>query len=57
MVFIFGTRVPWLGKEEEKSGNERRPRAKEGSTERVCGAKFFSLAFIQVIELHWKEPS
>lgn len=46
-----------LVRKRRKTGNERRPQAKWDSTERVCGVKFFfSLALIQVIELHWKEP-
>lgn len=30
-----------LGLVRKKTGNERRPQAKQGSTERVCGVKFF----------------
>lgn len=57
MESMISNKVPWLSKEEKKTGNERRPQAKEGSTERVCGVEFlFFLALIQVIELHWKEP-
>lgn len=29
-----------LSEEEKKTGNERRPQAKQGSTQRVCGVKF-----------------
>lgn len=37
----FWTRVPWLSKEENEMGNERRPQARQSSTKRVCGVKFF----------------
>lgn len=42
--YEFEPGVPWLSKEEKKTGNERRPQAKWGSTERVCGVEFFVVA-------------